>query len=284
MSNNTDLYDSASISKWIRPLTAAAGGLVGFILVGLLANYVVGAGASLNASVVGVLGSAIAACFGYPLWYFGVRGQDKLVTNFTDTLKSVIAQQGVVVTALTNGKATENAPSGIKPAEVVSTPAPEKTGPVFERPEYEKHATVTAPIVPRERPSNIVNIPQQFMPEVERWFAMADTNPPKMPTLSLPGAASFTPDQLREARGQAAFTEFNKQLVSILPDELKGKLAQEALPAVGCKAIAAVSAAIFDALQEAKSNWFTFAMDSWNYQEGSMGGSLPGASTTSGDY
>lgn len=108
------LYDSAPVSKYIRPVSAIMGMVVGFVVLLVTVMYIMWCGlnkADLNLGIVLALGAVTGVCFGFTLWYFNVRGQDKLVSNFADTLK------GIVNSPKANGQmavpaATVNIPAG----------------------------------------------------------------------------------------------------------------------------------------------------------------------------
>jgi hypothetical protein len=90
--NGTDLYDSAPISKWIRPCVAIAGALEGFALLVYDAIYAI-ASPEPSLAIIAIVGAIAGVGLGYAGWYFGIRSQDKGIS----TLKSTITELANVV-------------------------------------------------------------------------------------------------------------------------------------------------------------------------------------------
>ncbi len=82
------LYDSPNISKYIRPGMAVVGGLISFIIIMITVYYLLTFKPP-DVAVVATLIGLSGACAAYPLWYFGIRGQEKNMSTLLQQISGL---------------------------------------------------------------------------------------------------------------------------------------------------------------------------------------------------
>ncbi len=82
------LYDSPNLSKYIRPGMAILGGLISFIII-LITVYYLLSFTPPDVAVVATLIGLSGACAAYPLWYYGIRGQEKNMSTLLQQISGL---------------------------------------------------------------------------------------------------------------------------------------------------------------------------------------------------